>query len=135
MSLQTWIKQYMPTDPGDCKTDLEAIEHSLLKYQGLRKGAMAEHGVARAGGQLVQKSNFSKRIGIMGMDSCALCIRFKDSTAKQSCAKCPLYQVGEHCLDENSAYVEARYGKKFSRIIKVFKDLSKQCDARGRWRP
>lgn len=45
MSIKTWKEEFYPVKPRKSMTTKEAIEHSLRKWEGLRKSNLKKHGL------------------------------------------------------------------------------------------
>ena len=80
MSLQSWKKEFYSPISKVSKKD--ALQHSLIKWVGLRKENLAKHGVEYDStiGAITFKGS---KLAIDGW-SCALCRKYK------SCDDCPL---------------------------------------------
>lgn len=94
MSLQSWKEEFYPVDASDCPKE-DAIEHSLLKWVGLRRENRGRHDVGLDGfnGVIEQSLKSGDRLGIDSV-SCALCVVHLD----RSCGDCPLFLVrGQQC--------------------------------------
>ena len=94
MSLSSWKKEFFPMKARESKSVTEAIEHSLLKWNGLRKKAMASHGMhkKRPADNFIfddQGAEFC-----INDDSCALCFVFEND-----CDVCPLGDFLGHPCD------------------------------------
>jgi hypothetical protein len=92
MPIATWKPIYFHTPANTPMTTLEAVDHSILKWEGMQLEVIAQH-------QLEHHSQSSSLIDEMGYtfwpgsDSCALCVKFnKDSTdeGEGACDECPL---------------------------------------------
>lgn len=142
MSLKTWKAEFYPKKPSKSMSTREAIEHSIQKWIGLRRGNLKKHGVVR--GWPGTSIGAVGTISGMNIDteSCALCKKFFQSPwafvaggiveVKQGCPKCPLTLVLGHTCDYTS---EAPYGKWVSGgsnpepMIRALKKALKKHDA------
>jgi len=43
MSIETWMKEFYPAQATAYVSNLEALRHALLKYEGLRGDALERH--------------------------------------------------------------------------------------------
>lgn len=98
MSIKTWLAEFYPVDADAAMgmTNLQAVQHSLRKWIGLRKKNMAAHKCAIAEGyypKAVTPKSHSKLLAkpydILRIDSgsCALCVKHSDTWL---CRTCPL---------------------------------------------
>lgn len=121
MSLNTWKEEFYPRNASDFNgnsslTELDAVKHSLLKWKGLRKENLDNHGITN-----IRKS-VSRAIGCDGSlyqlkidsDSCSLCQR-NHMISEVECEGCALaivrggFPCDEIMEDESfSPYVEFR---------------------------
>jgi len=97
MSIKSWKEEFYPVTAKEVNTygtDKELIEHSLKKWNGLRKENLEKHQIAKGHYSLsdIEKEYFSADGG-----SCALCQRYDDN-----CEGCPLEKVrgSVACSDE-----------------------------------
>lgn len=105
MSLETWTKEFYPISADECKEE-DALDHSLQKWMGLRKGNLEKHKVVRNGKLVIQDKDFNLRIDC---DSCALCTHYlAENELIYNCDKCPLSILRDfipcdegHSLDES----------------------------------
>lgn len=98
MSFATWKKEFYPVKPSKRMTTIQAIEHSIQKWEGLRKENLDKHDV---------RLDYSMR-NVVGegrehldidTKSCALCVKFmredtyddKGIYIGEPCQNCPLY--------------------------------------------
>ncbi len=101
MSLITWKKEFY-SRPLKKFTRLQAIEHSLRKWEGLTRANLKKHGV--------EPLSFIAKVITDGEDTlridtttCALCHKYQYTQPKgnfDECAACPLYEtLGKGCGD------------------------------------
>jgi hypothetical protein len=112
MSLATWKAQFYPESAvyfdkdlrPDTKTEMDAVQHSIRKWEGLLPHNMAAHGV-HWGSQVREITDGDDSLPITG-DTCALCVRH---TA--TCDGCPLKAVRDNysCDDQRPDEPEAPY--------------------------
>lgn len=92
MSLATWKAQFYPVPASEPKTALEAVDHSILKWDGMQHKALTEHEVRHSPvcQSLVDQEGFTFW---PGSGTCALCVKFcKEDTEddESPCNQCPL---------------------------------------------
>jgi len=116
MSLETWRKEYYPIDADKIKSrdDVVLIEASLLKWIGLQKGNLAEHG-------LEAWYDYGLKLNEMKMDcplQCALCTKYWDN----GCHGCPLWGC-----EGGSPYDEVS-NNKYTDLTPLIEALAKALD-------
>ena len=95
MSLETWRKEYYPEDADKIKSrsDRVLIEASLLKWIGLQKGNLAEHGLKKDSIPYKSLELFGEKLDCH--DACSLCTKYHHGTfSDKSCVHCPLGNCG-----------------------------------------
>lgn len=93
MSLKTWKEEFYPIDAGYVSEE-DAVEHSLRKWIGLRKGNLDKHSVSNG---YLGVSDGDDYVYI-DSSTCALCQRYFDDEAVNECASCPLFDLlGKRC--------------------------------------
>lgn len=104
MSIQTWLEKYIPVpaDDSSIKTWLQATQHAIRKWEGLRYVNLFKEGMRKCTYCSIIDSSQGVKLTI-GYDCCALC-QMVESKGKLSgngylgCDKCPLYRVrGTEC--------------------------------------
>lgn len=94
MSIVTWRKEFCPTPAKKMvEAGLEqAIEHSLVKWKGLRETNLAKHGLRRSkfSSWAVIDDNTGISHTVASARQCALCAKFLAA----KCAGCPLNKYG-----------------------------------------
>lgn len=106
MSLHDWKKEFYPCNAEEFEgTDLEAIEHSLRKWQGLTESNLKKHGLILHGERIEDPDAGM----VIDGDSCALCALHAESSIEEGfqCPGCPLDAIGENCDLPTSAYRES----------------------------
>ena len=101
MSIETWKAAFYKAEAADTAID-EALEHSILKWEGLRKANLDEHEL-RVRGRiiLVDKTSgyFTPAQPLFKIDetTCALCAHH--ILKKHTCLSCPLFKAlnGNNC--------------------------------------
>jgi hypothetical protein len=87
MSIESWKKEYYPIDAGaQCNETL----HSLRKWTGLRSEALKAHGLKQSGPVIYDEPTNIFRVA---SDTCALCVKYFDSSSTEPCDLCPLSKV------------------------------------------
>jgi len=100
MSMYSWERQFYPM-PANSKaamaSDIAALDHSLVKWYGLRDEAISVHGLARSHNTIGEYLAVEERdfFNVSG-ESCALCRRYAED-----CNRCVL----KGCGLEWSAYM------------------------------
>ena len=100
MSIESWKKEFYPVlADSACKTDLQALRHTLKKYHGLRPENIKKH-------NLTHRYNVirdSRDIFLFTGSSCALCRKYSSF-----CKSCPIRKSeGGSCSEkENGAYIK-----------------------------
>ena len=90
MSLSEWEKIYYPVPADQIKTQAEALDHSILKWSGLRPKVLRAHGIVRYGNALYDEEEGS-RFEVAGQ-TCALCDLDSREVATNDCTTCALYK-------------------------------------------
>lgn len=119
MSLQTWKEEFYHREPSKRMTTLEAIDHSLLKWEGRRKENLEKHGLINSDTDMIiekDSDGYSDDETFMfDGTTCALCVKFFDHRAPDragACNKCPLYKSGHApCITDSSIYHSLMWGK------------------------
>ena len=98
MSKKSWLKEFYPVEA--CKvSESEALKHSIRKWKGARKEALAKHNCF-----ISEYRTISTKCGVVlrfDADSCALCSFYIDC----GCIECPLYKVGcKYCDEDKGTY-------------------------------
>lgn len=98
MSLHPWKEEFypVPADDPSIKTNLQAVQHSLQKWRGLRPDVLVAYGV-----MVTPRGHLQADTTYLGIDSdsCALCIRHDDGRRPGACQTCPLSRErsGKRC--------------------------------------
>ncbi len=92
MSLKTWKEEFYPT-PAEHVSAFHAIDHSLVKWRGLRQANLNRHELVRSGFQIVDKDG--GEMLRMNQDTCALCVHYLNPPGGTGnvCKTCPLFIV------------------------------------------
>lgn len=112
MSLETWMSEFYPVGAQDATGHpLEAAQHSLQKWIGLRADNLERHDLKVDWGDIVDKVNGEEFL--IDDSSCSLCV-----FAEGDCGKCPLYDVrgGHHCCEPRGG---EDHGSPFSFYLKT----------------
>jgi len=82
-----WKKEFMPVAAWDCPKE-KAVDHSLLKYIGLRKENLYRYGLVLHGPRIFEKdSGGGKHVCKLTRGNCTLCQHYK---CKAEGGDCPL---------------------------------------------
>jgi hypothetical protein len=127
MSINTWLDEFYPVSVNvldkDNLSKLDALEHSLRKWEGFREKNLKRYNVT--GGDI--------RLFIHG-DDCALCLKYYDEFSYSDlhpCESCPIYQNngGKGCSydpkNKSEYYQYLKYENPLP-MIKLLKKLIKR---------
>jgi hypothetical protein len=110
MSLASWKKEFYPITAKKAseKSEVEAIEHSLKKWQGLTEENLEKHGLKKWG--LAIKGIGTDQYLDIDDTSCALCEKYYNENVNEEiddpCIKCPIYLSSKHtCHKQYGTYV------------------------------
>lgn len=122
MSLESWKKEFYPVNAYEAiGSENDAIQHSCLKWRGLREENLNKHKVVLRGKRVYDDDNDDKFFPI-DAETCALC-QFvgKSKDGSQNCYECPIYSVlGRSCdYDSYSPYLDFLYTGNPEPMIKV----------------
>jgi len=87
MSMIAWTKRYYPVSARRRMSELAAVQHSLRKWEGLRKKILAEYKIKKYDNKIISDGAVSLEIN---EETCALCKKFRSG---DNCGDCPLYLV------------------------------------------
>jgi hypothetical protein len=109
MSLKTWKSEFYKVPANEVKSDIEALDHSILKWDGLSEVNLEKHRLYydKDYGFIVGlDSDYFDGDGRLDIDSsnCALCQLHLSPT----CENCPLYKAlgNQKCDDTGMPYLE-----------------------------
>lgn len=92
MTVKTWSAEFYPVraDDPSIVTDLQAVQHSLLKWRGMSPEMLDKHGV-----NVTSNNNLAGTDDIFHIDAatCALCVKHMSSPDQRPCDTCPLFLV------------------------------------------
>lgn len=137
MSLETWKAEFYPVEPSPEMTDLEAVEHSLRKWEGLWKENLEKHGLIASSSTIREKENDCERFEIDG-ESCSLCVKYISRDFNRSCGKCPLKKVNDETpcdlWNDSEVSIYGEFGKNGNPepMIKGLKKALKMVKAGGK---
>jgi hypothetical protein len=97
MSLKSWLDEFYPIAASETMNALQAAEHSLQKWRGLRASNLKRHGLRRTVGVFKSITDNASVFRIDGL-SCALCEfsrRAGNNHGEIDCGMCPLADVRE----------------------------------------
>jgi len=95
MSIKSWQEEFYPIPVDESAahgSDIEALNHSVVKWHGTRSSALMAHALDQTGSRLVDHSDGS--LVRIGNYNCALCYRYHDN-----CSVCPLADCNEEYRD------------------------------------
>jgi hypothetical protein len=84
MSLDSWKEEFYPIE-ADKVSKKNSIEHSILKWTGLRKENLDKHGIVAIMGGYIEELEIRNGLDI-DSDSCALCCHY----LSDECKRCPI---------------------------------------------
>jgi len=96
MSIKSWKEKYYPI-PANQVEKKDAVQHSLLKWEGLQSDVLIEYGLNRSA-EIYQIEDFEGATFEVTADTCALCLLYYDEEKehegppKLMCEKCPIYE-------------------------------------------
>lgn len=128
MSLETWINEFYPQDAVEFRVDsslndMDAIEHSIKKWEGLLQENLEKHCVVyRRNQNIVTDMESSGAHIFISSGSCALCV-----VHYSKCSACPLgISYGKPCdCGRNSPYRHFRATKDPEPMINELKKALK----------
>lgn len=108
MTIETWKAEFYPVEASTLNSAplIDAIDHCLVKWEGLRSDNVAKHGMASGvRGKLYDPSTGQQYAPANG-PHCALCLRF----INDNCAECPIAddmddEFTEGCNGEYREYI------------------------------
>jgi len=90
-----WVEKFYPCPAADMMTapSIDAVNHSLRKWEGLRDENLEAAGITYGEGRDLEDADGNHVLRISG-DSCSLCVKFYDASKRGNagCAGCPLYE-------------------------------------------
>jgi len=107
MSKESWLERYYPV-PAEMATqsELEAVEHAIRKFQGLKPKVMSKHGVWLVEAVLCDGPNYDEVLRINSV-TCALCERHRtEPSGLLNCEECILSKVRGVACDRREDYVD-----------------------------
>lgn len=87
-ALTRWKQAYYPV-PANEVPEADALEHSLIKWQGLRKSVLDEYGLKVDEGVLSDSNSDVDNEFSIDSSSCALCQHYLN----RGCEGCPLFEI------------------------------------------
>ena len=104
MSAKTWKKEFYPKAPTKKMTFLEATEHSLRKWIGLRYTNRALHHINVS---LAGNLENDKDVQFLSIDSssCALC-----KVVDSNCENCPIFLLTKDTCDISRGNFHSAFG-------------------------
>lgn len=97
MSIKTWKKEFYPKKPSRRMSNVDAIKHSIRKWEGLTEGNLKKHEV-----YLSYHNDYldddDDNVFEISSDTCSLCVKYADKSSFNMCENCPLYmKLGRSC--------------------------------------
>lgn len=136
MSLKTWKKEFYPKKPSKRMSWIEAVKHSLKKWEGALKKNTKKHDVMYsdyAVDDIRASDDFNYDYFEFDYESCALCVKSKNTfDGDVNCNKCPLYKANKNVCC--SGYGDKGYdksGKDPRPMIKLLKTTLKKLQKEG----
>ncbi len=109
MNYKDWLAKYYPIPANEIKgTDIELINHAILKWEGLLD--LNDYNLRFSGTAVLDKET-NKSILIINGESCSLCEKYyrRDDTYDNICEDCPLSKILGHPCDSGNHNNEALY--------------------------
>lgn len=90
MSLESWKEEFYPVEASKCSRE-EALNHSLLKWSGLKKENLDKHGLTFLMGDILYGDLRTGQLFQIDASTCALCYHHRcENEDEELCATCPL---------------------------------------------
>lgn len=127
MGIKEWKAKYYFVEADQIKGKLNALQHSLLKWEGARPKALKEFGVRKLSGSVRivdDDGDFGFVIG-----TCALCNLYrKEVIMGVSCKRCPLAKnAGKNCYAQYDKFMENDKPEPMISLIKrAIQELKKE---------
>lgn len=108
MTIESWKQEFYPVEAGACPEGQE-IQHSLLKWTGLKPENLKKHDMDALGNAIEEVVNGDYTMKVFSVDAstCALCqahsVRDEDDD-EFPCSECPLSKLGANGVDCNTEY-------------------------------
>lgn len=104
MSLESWKAEFYPIRAENVPKE-DALEHSIRKWEGLRKENLEKHGLYKDCTAIYEESSF--RSWYISSDSCALCHQYLNpngpfTSERDKCKECPLFKTNGNCRCDRS---------------------------------
>ena len=100
MSERSWLEAYYPKPAEDCTgSELEAVEHAILKFEGLKPEALEDHKVKMVDADVVTVPEYDTVLEF-STTTCAICIIHAKGSdwGNPDCKKCILHKIrGMQC--------------------------------------
>lgn len=130
MSLATWKKEFYPVKPTKKMSAIEAVKHSLQKWEGLKSKNLNKHELEVSPWNSRIEEVYSAESLAVDITTCALCVKFYDHKNDENpCHKCPLYlsREGNACDSYGEYEVEHPYGSwvEYNNPLPMIRDLKK----------
>ena len=101
MSLKSWRAEFYPEVAGSVPKE-RALQHSLRKWEGLRRENLEKHGGRLGGGNGVVFGNWTLQVNAA---TCSLCVHHLAAAASvPACESCPLFKVRGRSCDTGAGH-------------------------------
>lgn len=139
MTIESWKQEFYPISVEEAAkgTVQEAINHSRIKWYGLRQENLEKHGLVVEDGYIAEKDfdSFDNLRPCVPIDSetCALCWKY-DSSGEDGneCAECPIVKVRGMPCDEgapgNNPWGSWSFNKNPEPMIAVLEQCKKEFE-------
>ena len=131
MSLKTWTEEYYPVKAGKLEksgaSDLELVDHSLRKWEGVKLVNLKRHGLVREYHVIEEEGTGGSALFAIGFNSCTLCKRFEDS---DGCTMCPITEATKQTCCEplgDSPYDAFTGFGRVGPMLKVLRKARRWC--------
>lgn len=120
MSIKTWKAAYYPK-PANKTTEEEALDHSIRKWEGLRKKDLKKHD----GDHIRLQIHFKDGSVRIDASTCSLCHHyFWTEGTDVACVACPIFRAnGRTCSDEYSK--AASFDLKITPMLRLLRKTKK----------
>jgi hypothetical protein len=109
MSLESWKEDFYPVEANDVPPGKPSIEHSLVKWVGLREENLNKHNIIFDDDDGNIGGDGDGSLSISG-ESCALCCNY----LADGCRGCPLFiSLGGRVCDDSGKAKDSPFGRYF----------------------
>jgi hypothetical protein len=109
MSTETWKAEFYPVAADFIEGRLVAVEHSILKWEGVSKKNLDKHNVSLNDGTIIDGTGAKF---LFTPSNCALCVLYRDLPFTQrECVECPItVSRGVSCTSASDDSVATPWG-------------------------